>query len=414
MKRFCGCLLLTLLLATLCALAEDMPALPNIPAAEEPRLAEVANVPGGTLVFTNPVDAAIWPMIPAEEDGYACLTSTNWGVDSSASAVYVQVEAQAGDALSFVVKTSLETGYDRLQVKVNGEVAKVFTGEGDWRTWALAFPEAGAYEVAFVCVKDFASSEGSDAVWIRDVQLLRGDAAAAALAANPAYPVGTTRSLTVQTPGARAIVFDDPTFALTMVNGLAGYYIVPAAEVTLLATLAPGDDPDGALLGLAEEADVMVLADCWTGAGFTRTVTMEAGVTRATLMPYADCGSFEMSRVLCFPDAAAVDAYVRMLRESGYLINGWSEVGQTTCQLTVIDQHGEFLEDVTLRVTTGEGIEVLRSDANGTVTFTLPDGQNAEVCILGAPAGLGFDEGRTWVLDAAHPMAILDLTRAGE
>ena len=100
MKMNVVLVLLAVLLMVLPAAAEA-PVLSNIPAADESLLNAVANVEGGPLAFTNPTDPAIWPMLPAEEDGFACLTSTNWGVDDSVSAVYTRVEVQAGDVLIF-------------------------------------------------------------------------------------------------------------------------------------------------------------------------------------------------------------------------------------------------------------------------------------------------------------------------
>lgn len=409
-------LMLLALLLALPACAEDgLPELPGIPRADEARLNEAANAPGGTLRFINPEDPLIWPMIPAEEDGFACLTSTNWGVDGSVAVVNVAVEAKAGDALNFTFKTSLEAGFDVLQLCVNGEVVKTFTGNTGWRQYACAFPADGLYEVSFRCVKDNVSGAGADAAWIRDVQLLTSEAAVAALAENPVYPEGTGRALTVTTPGAREITFDDPSFALTMVHGIARYFIVPGGSVQLTAALDATDDPDGAVAVIDDDTEAaIVLSEVAAADGYAFEAAMLEDFSIISLYPYSGCSAFELRTVVCFPDEAAVDGYVRLLQDNAYLVHGWSALGQTNCRLTAIDQHGEFLEGVMVSVLTADGVELLTSDAEGAIVFAAADGMACAVHIVDAPEGYTFDPDRSWMLDAENPEAIIDVTRIEE
>lgn len=401
---------LALMLAAVPAWAEELPPLPNVPAAQEAQLSQAANAPGGALVFTNPENPMIWPMIPAEEDGFNCLTSTNWGVDNSVAAVCVTVTAQAGDALSFWYKTSCETGFDLMQVCVNGEVVKVFTGESTWAQYAIAFPAAGAYEVSFRYSKDTVSAQGSDAVYIRDVQLLSGDAAAAALAANPVYPVGAERTLTIANADAQEIVFDDPTFALTALNGLARYYIVPGGEVRLHVTLSAGDDPDGAVIRAGE---VLTAASgaVQDGYAFVFPLTDWAAFT---LTPSADSALMDARTVVCFPGEEAAHRYLEMLQGNGYPVDMWRYVGLTSCTITVIDQHGEFLQGVEISLQTWAGVAPLVSDAEGAIAFAVSPGETAQVRIVSAPEGYAFDPERVWTLDGENPEVIIDLTRIEE
>lgn len=414
MKRMMALLAALLLLALLPAMAEEAPlALPRVPAAEEALLNAAANVSGGTLAFSNPKDAAIWPMIPAEEDGYACLTSTNWGVDSSVSAVQVRVEAKAGDVLSFTFKTSMEAGYDLFQLSVNGEVVKVFSGEGGWRGYAYAFPADGVYEVDFRFSKDTVSAAGSDAVYIRDVQLLTGADAAEALAANPAYPTGGERMLTVTNAGAREIVFDDPSFALTGLYGLARYYIVPEGVLDVRVTLSAEDDPDGAILTVnGVESVVYPVVGGMEADGYAFALTLE-GRTQVQLTPSRDCMPLDWRTAICFPDEASVESFLQMLQGSGYQVTGWREANQASCLLTVIDQHGEFIQGVTVSVLTEAGVTLHTSDAEGGIAFAL-DGEACTVHIVDAPEGFTFDADRAWMLEAEDEAAIIDVTRIEE
>lgn len=414
MKKLISLLMAVLLAAGAAAAAGQGLEQPGIPAADPARIAEALHVVGDGIAVSNPAGLA-WPMLPAEEDGFSCITSTNWGIDDSMAAVNLRVEADAGEVLSFWFKTSMEAGFDVLQLCVNGEVAKTFTGESAWRQYAHTFPEKGVYEVAFRYVKDSVSSAGSDAAYIRDVQLLTGDAAAAALAANPVYPEGTGRLLTVITPGAREITFEDPSFALTAVHGIARYFIVPGDRVKLTAALDAEDDPDGAVVVIDDDTEAAILLSGIAASdGYTIAASMAEDFVVISLYPYNGCSTFEMRTVVCFPDEAAVDAYVRLLQANAYQVHGWSEVSKTSCMLTMIDQHGEFLEDVTVSVTSMEGVTRLTSDAEGNVNFDAANGMVYVVRVVDAPDGYDFDPNRAWTLDASSGLVIIDLTRTDE
>lgn len=412
MLKWIAMMMLVLLLA-MPACAEGN--LPGIPYADEKLLNEAANAPGGTLRFTNPEDPLIWPMLPAEEDGFSCLTSTNWGVDDSVAVVYTSVTAKAGDALSFRYKTSTEAGFDLMQVCVNGEVVKVFTGEGEWGQYAIAFPADGEYEVSFRYSKDNVAAEGSDAVYIRDVQLLTGDAAREALAANPVYPTGSERTLTIANTEAREIVFDDPTFALTGIHGLARYFIVPEGELSLRVTLPVGADPDGEVLNVSgSKARTYSVAQAAAADAYHFALPLEKGTTYVTLLPARDSSAMDVRAIVCFTDAYWADELLRVMQGSGYQVHGWRYLDQASCTLTVIDQHGEFLEGVTVSVLSAGGVELLTSDAEGMITFAAADDAIYTVHIVDAPAGYAFDPDRAWTLDAASCEAILDLNRIEE
>lgn len=416
MKRKLLVLLMAVLMAALPAAAEGaLPEMPNVPAADETRLAEAANAPGSVLVFENPEDPMIWPMIPAEEDGFACLTSSNWGKDDSVAVVYTSVAAKAGDALSFWYKTSTEIGFDLMQVCVDGNVVKVFTGEGEWEQYAIAFPDDGVYEVSFRYSKDTVAAEGSDAVYVRDVQLLTGDAARAALAANPVYPAGTERTLTIANAGAREIVFDDPTFALTGLHGLARYFIVPDGDLSLRVTLPAGADPAGEVLTVSgKETRTYSVAKAAAADAYEFALPLEEGITYVTLLPARNCDAMDVRAIVCFADAYRADELLRVMQGSGYQVLGWRYVEQEVCTLTVIDQHGEFTEGVTVSVLSAQGVELLTSDAEGSIVFPVTAGAACTVHIVDAPDGYGFDPDRAWSVDAENGDVIIDVTRLGE
>lgn len=404
------------------AAAELLPALPNIPAAAPERLAEALNAEGGELVFTNPSDEAVWPMIPAEEDGALCLMSTNAGVDASVSAVYTTVTAQAGDALAITFKTSTELGADFLQLSVNGETVKVFAGERGWTRYAYAFPESGEYEVALLYVKDEVLGEGDDVVYIDTAELLTGSAAQAAVAANAVHPAGTANALTITNPDARMIHLDDPTFALVWLFGLADFYIVPGGEAQVLATLEPGVDPDGAWAVISAEGGQSIrLTDHSAAEGYAFTAQIGGAdntiYTSVTLHPAADAQPTDARCVVCFGSEAAADAFIQLMGTMGYDVKGWSYADgeQTRSQytLTFIDQHGEFQEGVKVTIIAPGYFEIATSGADGMITFAAPS-QAYTVHIIDAPDGYAFDAEQVWSLDAAGGEFIVDIERMND
>lgn len=405
---------------------------PNIPLAAADKLAEALNAPGSSLSFTNPMDVYAWPMIPAEEDGRLCLMSTNRGADDMAAAVYTIVEAKAGDALCVTFKTSTEAASDLLHLRVNGETVKTFGGEKDWMTYACAFVADGVYEVALTYEKDALGAEGGDVVYIDEVALLSGEAASAALAANPAYPVSGATTLAITNADARQIVFDDPTFALVSLFGLADYYIVPGGEAQVLATLADEVDPESAFLVNYYDGSERGLVAAATDEGYaftTRLDSMETSgfpYTNLSLYPAADCSVMDVRTIVCFASEENANAFVEQMPLYGYSVAGWRYMDGTEAAtdglpgegvdaladytLTFIDQQGEFVPGVTVSICDATTCEIMTSTEEGTIEFTAAP-YAWEVHVVKAPEGCSFDAQAVWTLDAEGGETIIAIER---
>ena len=297
----------------------DTPA--DIPAVRPESLNEALNVPGGAIAFATPADGVAWPMILAQDaQGRMGVTSTNALQDESKSAVTAMVAAQAGDALAITFSLSAEEVFDRFCIRVNGDVVKVFTGEKPMMTWAWAVPADGAYALELAYEKDAADHAGEDAVFIDEIALLTGEAAAAALAANPAYPVAGANTLTVQGNAVQQILFDDPTFALLSLFGLADYFIVPGTA-DVLATLTAAVDPEGAYI--AAGGEMYGLAALAAADGYRLSVPVDGAYMVLQLYPAPDAGLMDVRTVVIFPDAAAVDGFVSSCQADGLNVRGW-------------------------------------------------------------------------------------------
>lgn len=411
----------------------SIPVKPNIPAAETEKLAAALNVPGGSLMFSNPADEYVWPMIPAEEDGRLCVMSTNKGVDETQAKLFTTVTAKEGDALAITFKTSTEAGSDLMTLEVNGTRVKVFGGEKDWMTYAYAFPAEGEYEIAIGYAKDAMNAAGSDVVYIDEIVLLEGEAAQTAIAANPAYPVSAAVTLSVLNSDARQIAFEDPTYALLSLFGLADYYIVPGGEVQLLATLDESTDPEGALLVNYYDGTINSVVGGMTDDGYAYATKLDSvnttgyAYTNLHLYPSASCSVMDVRTVVCFASEADADAFVRTMPYYGYNVTGWAYLGddedvlhdlpaeglpaqEAAYTITFIDQQGEFIPGVTISICDETTCEIMTSDDSGAVAFSAAP-YAWEIHVLKAPEGCSFDADAVWTLDAQGGDTIIALER---
>ncbi len=293
----------------------------DIPAPDEAALADALNAPGGTLIFTVPEGA--WPMVVAEQDGISGVTSTNVMQDSSISAIATTFSAKAGDALVLSFHLSSEPAFDRFEITVNSKLVKTFTGEQPARTWAFAIPADGAYKVSLAYVKDDADSAGEDSLFLDKIALLTGQDAEAALASNSAFPADSANRLTA-IDTARDIGFDDPTFALTGMFGLADYCIA-SGEVTLAATLTAGTDPGAAYLVSSHDGEAIPMDTLLKDGSYTLRIPVDedAAYTLVQLFPFVGCDAYQVKSVVIFRDEAAATAFVADCVQDGLRLNGW-------------------------------------------------------------------------------------------
>lgn len=384
---------------------------PGIPAADPARLAEALD---GGLTFTNAQSGYVWPMIPAEEDGRLCLMSTNAGQDSSEAAVYTTVTAGSGDALALTFKTSTEAVQDLLRITVNGETVKVFGGEKEWMTYAHAFDAAGTYQVGFHYMKDSFGAEGRDTVFLDSAVLLTGEDAAAACAENPAYPIAPANTLTLANPDARQIVFDDPTYGLMTLFGLADFYIVPGGTAQIRATLNAVTDPEEAFIVNYYDGEILPITDLMAEDGYALTTPIDSvastgyAYTNVHLYP----GNAEISEVrglVLFASEADVDAFVRLLPYYGYQVNGWEKVAgealpeEATYTLAFLDEEGNGVPGVVVNLCSDTACLPLVTDENGMASYTgAPYAYSMQ--ILRAPEGYSFDPNVKTELDPAGGM----------
>ena len=123
--------------------------------------------PGSGLTFHTSGDAE-WFVDDSEFCSEpASARSGGIGDDQSTS---LTTNVLGKGTLSFMWKTSSESGYDRLQLYVDGGcVIDDFSGDRDWESVSHAITTDGTHTVEWRYVKDGSVSEGRDCGWVDDV-----------------------------------------------------------------------------------------------------------------------------------------------------------------------------------------------------------------------------------------------------
>lgn len=215
-----------------------------MPPAEE--MAQALNAADATITYAA-VDNA-WPWY-LHADGYAY--SSNSGEHSTSAVLSAQVEAAAGDVLAFDYRISNLENDDYLVLYLNETPVKVFSGEKDWQTYALAFADAGTHTLHFSYMKNSMYSGGDDLACIDNLRMLTGAEAEAALALNSVWPQvldGTDIAFDIFNEGTRRVVIDDPSGTLNSYYPGALFYIAPGENISLRVKIGKLIDPEAAII----------------------------------------------------------------------------------------------------------------------------------------------------------------------
>ena len=350
------------------------PMKPNVAPAAEADLAAALEVDAAA----NVADEYTWPMAIVEKDGRTAIASTNATYGSTTASVSTTVTAAAGNAIVVTFKTSTEAGCDLLNIAVNGETVKIFGGEHDWMTWAIPVEADGEYTVTLSYVKDMMADGGEDAIWVDSVAVATGDAAAAALAANPVYPVAEANTLTVTSPNAREIVISDEAGILMNAFGPATYYIINDDVATFEATITADVDPEGAFFYSYYDGATTPLSAAMTETGYA----VATGVDSLETTGYTYC---YMAMVIFLKDEANVNAFVTNNGLGTWQYADGTQPGSAETPVDIAtpaglseyviryaDQDGNPVAGVMVQVCDAETCQVYTTAENGVVTFTAP------------------------------------------
>ncbi|MGN0793636.1 MAG: redoxin domain-containing protein [Aristaeellaceae bacterium] len=404
-------------------LTEVPPMKPNVAASPE---ADVAAALEAASVL-NPTEEYVWPMVVTEKDGRTVVASTNAACSATCAEVTAVVSAKAGDAIVVTFKTSTEAAFDLLKISFKGEVVKSFGGEHDWMTYAIPVDEDGEYLVALSYAKDQMEDGGEDTVWIDSVAAVSGEEAAAALSANPVYPVAEETALTIVNEGAKEIVISDESGLLMSAFGSAVYYIVNEDVATVSVALSADVDPEEASFYSDYNGQTTPLNALITDAGYTVTSgidTLETtGYDYSCLMLLLDSYGENSIVAICFRDEENANSFVfgnelgTWMYADGTLPASSQTPAEavevvTAADYTVryVDQDGNPVAGVMLQVCDDQTCQVYTSDENGVCAFTLAP-YAWELHTLKVPAGYEGDTETITVAPAEGGELVFTLNR---
>ena len=387
----------------------------SLPAAQAPSAEALRGALGDALTFYFSDSLTVWPWLVDGEHVY----SSNAGAAETDAQLYTRVTAQAGDALAFDVRVSCLPVFDRLTISLNGEIVKTFTGEIRLQSYAIAFPQAGEYEICFAFAKESAEGAGDDRAELSHIRLLHGQEAADALAANPAYPQtlpGKELDVSLASSAAREIAFDDPAGYIAAYLPAKHYYILTQDPAPAHVAIGADIDPDAAILYNMDGARAVSAAET-DESGFIVSCGLQGESYDQLLVLESLDQQENNAAILYFADTAFVDQVCQGFGASWrYLEDDAADSTQLSAQEATY----------TLRFVNADGTPVAGVMVNicsDTFCFapavTGTDGVAAftgapyayEVHVLHAPTGYQWDDTQTITLPAAGGETVLTLNR---
>lgn len=406
------------------------------PAVEDAAKALLAEGSELTVSFDTE-DEYVWPWVV--DDG---VKSSNTGVDDSYAKINVSMTAAEGDVLCFDAKASTEEGYDSLQIIVDGTIVKLINGESDWTSYTIALSE-GEHTVSFSYVKDQASSEGDDTVWMKNVRLATGDEAAELVAAMPVYPRAIESGVAAEivNEDAREIVFEytSDEAAETLKAALGDtFYIIPSGEVTLNISIGADINPEFAVSYNNYDGSQVAMSEAEiSGDKFVVTHGLSAmevdGYSYCSTCLYADAeNDSETCNVMIglFASEENLNSFVAETASS--LVVSWkyadgtepstdalatasedTESAYASYTLIFVDEEGNPVEGVIANICDDDSCQPMTSDENGLVEFVnLPFAYHIQV--IGVPEGYEFDKTAEYYTEEAGGEMTFTLTKAAE
>lgn len=388
----------------------------SLPTVQAPSAEVLRSALGDELTFYFSDSLTSWPWLVDGERAY----SSNAGAAGTTAQLYTRVTAQAGDALAFDVRVSSLPVFDRLTISLNGEAVKTFTGEAALQSYALAFPQAGEYEICFAYTKDSADSVGDDRAEVSHVRLLHGQEAADALAGNPVWPQtlpGKKLDASLSSAAAREIIFDDPTGYVAAYLPAKHYYILTQDPAPAHVSIGADIDPDAAILYNMDGARAISAADTDEN-GFVVSCGLQ-GESYDQLLVLESLDQQENNvSIIYFVDADFVDqvcsdlgASWRYLQEEQSAGDAQPAAQEADYTLHFVDADGAPIAGVMVNICSDTFcFAPVVTGADGIAVFTGAP-YAYEVHVLHAPAGYQWDDGQTVTLPAAGGEITLTLNK---
>ena len=387
----------------------------SLPTAQAPSAEALRGALGDALTFYFSDSLTAWPWLVDGDRVY----SSNAGATETDAQLYTRVTVQAGDALAFDVRVSCLPVFDRLTISLNGEIIKTFTGETSLQGYAIAFPQAGEYEVCFSYTKDSAEGAGDDRAELSRIRLLHGQEAADALAANPAYPQtlpGKDLDVSLSSSAAREIAFEDPAGYIAAYLPAKHYYILTQDPAPADVAIGADIDPDAAILYNMDGARAVSTAETDEN-GFIVSCGLQGESYDQLLVLESLEQQENNAAILYFVDAAFVDQVCQGFGASWrYLEDDAADSTQQSAQeatytLRFVDTDGAPVAGVMVNICSDTFcFAPAVTGTDGVAAFTGAP-YAYEVHVLHAPTGYQWDDTQTITLPAVGGEMVLTLSK---
>lgn len=387
----------------------------SLPPTQAPSAEALRGALGDALTFYSSDSLTAWPWLVDGEHVY----SSNAGAAETDAQLYTRVTAQAGDALTFDVRVSCLPVFDRLTISLNGEIVKTFTGEISLQSYAIAFPQAGEYEICFAFAKESAEGAGDDRAELSHIRLLHDQEAADALAANPAYPQtlpGKELDVSLASSAAREIAFDDPAGYIAAYLPAKHYYILTQDPAPAHVAIGADIDPDAAILYNMDGARAVSAAETDEN-GFIVSCGLQGESYDQLLVLESLDQQENNAAILYFADTAFVDQVCQGFGASWrYLEDDAADSTQQPAQeatytLRFVDADGAPVAGVMVNICSDTFcFAPAVTGTDGVAAFTGAP-YAYEVHVLHAPTGYQWDDTQTITLPAAGGEMVLTLSR---
>ncbi|MDO4547581.1 MAG: TlpA disulfide reductase family protein [Clostridia bacterium] len=301
----------------------EVPAIALPEASDSVALSAAANAEGSDLVMDCSTQEDVAPFVPSDDGSCAC--AANVEIPNTRANMYVEVNAAAGDVMTYEYRVDGATYLDRMTVSIAASGAeevtavKLYTGEnGEWTQDGVKFDEDGSYTVHFDFFKGLDTGDEAEAgevvAQIRNVKLITGDEAAAwedpFVQSTPRSLSGNTASIDILSDAREFATLDNYG---NLEEAFMKLYVIDG-DVRLRINLGDGIDERFLILGQSDAASVQYhmlsgLEKDESGALLETSISPDVQYTHFMLTNVISYDTYAF--IMLFPSEEAVNSYIK-------------------------------------------------------------------------------------------------------